>query len=70
LALKPNTGPVPNSEAALCLPYQYTVTVCAASSTPSLTASSTWKAPTTAPAGSRSILRRPAGHLLDPVDVL
>ena len=22
LALKPNTGPVPNSEAALCLPYQ------------------------------------------------
>ncbi len=22
LALKPNTGPVPNSDAALCLPYQ------------------------------------------------
>ena len=59
MALKPNTGPVPNSEAALCLPYQYTVTVCAASIWPPLTPSNTWNGCTTAPPCSRSILSRP-----------
>ena len=59
VALPPNTGPVPNREAALFFPYQYTDTEWAASSTPSLTASMTWNALTTAPAGRRSIFRRP-----------
>jgi len=46
----PLIGPEPNSEATFDLPYQYTGTVCAPSSTPLLVASITSKGLTTAPA--------------------
>src|SRR5256712_9279161 len=55
----PKEGPVPKRLVVGLLEYEYTPTACPASNRPLLTASEMAKAPTTAPAGSRSTLIRP-----------